>query len=618
MPQKSPIIERLEALLSQRILLLDGAMGTMIQAAELSEDDFRGSRFSDHPVECRGNNDLLSLTQPELIASIHRQYLEAGADIIKTNSFNSNALSQADYQCSDLVPELACTAARLAREEVDAATRRTPEKPRFVAGVLGPTGRTLSISPDVNDPGKRSITFEALSRAYLEEARGLVEGGVDLMLIETVFDTLNCKAAIFALSELFAATGIALPVMISGTITDASGRTLSGQTPAAFAYSIMHAKPLSVGLNCAMGAETMHPYLQELAQTACCRTSLHPNAGLPDAFGNYNDTPDHMARVLGEFAGEGLLNIAGGCCGTTPDHIKAIAETLGPIPPRQPSPRPHVTCLSGLEPLEIRPDSLFVNVGERTNVAGSRKFARLIREKEYHTALQVARNQVENGAQIIDVNMDDAMIDGVEAMRDFLLLVAAEPDICKVPVMIDSSRKEVLEAGLSCLQGKCIVNSISLKEGEAPFLEQARLISRYGAAMIVMAFDENGQADSLERKIAICSRAYALLTEQEGIAPEDIIFDPNIFAIGTGIDEHRKYGIDFIEAVRELKKRFPRSLTSGGVSNVSFSFRGNDIVREAINSAFLYHAIAAGMDMGIVNPAQLAVYEEIDPQLRTL
>jgi 5-methyltetrahydrofolate--homocysteine methyltransferase len=614
----SPVHPKLEALLSSRILILDGAMGTMIQKTALTEEDFRGSRFADHKGELKGNNDLLTLTQPQLIAEIHRSYLDAGADIIKTNTFNTNTFSQADYQCSDLVGELSRAAAQLARKEADSASTRTPDKPRFVAGVLGPTGRTLSISPDVNDPGMRSITFDELARAYREEGEGLVEGGADIILIETVFDTLNCKAAIYALSGLFAATGTALPVMISGTITDASGRTLSGQTPAAFAYSVMHARPISIGLNCAMGAEALHPYLQELTQTACCRTSLHPNAGLPDAFGRYNDSPEHMASVLGGFAREGLINIAGGCCGTTPDHIRAIAETLSDIAPRVPSERPRVTCLSGLEPLVIGPDSLFVNVGERTNVAGSAKFARLVREKDYETALQVARNQVESGAQIIDVNMDDAMIDGAAAMRDFLLLVAAEPDICRVPVMIDSSRKEVLEAGLACLQGKCIVNSISLKEGEEPFLEQARQIARYGAAMIVMAFDEKGQADSLERKIAICGRAYALLTEKAGIAPEDIIFDPNIFAIGTGIDAHRNYAIDFIESIRELKKRFPHCLTSGGVSNVSFSFRGNNPVREAINSAFLYHSITAGMDMGIVNPAQLAVYEEIDPQLRTL
>ncbi|MBN1576816.1 MAG: methionine synthase [Chitinispirillaceae bacterium] len=618
MPNRSPKFDQLEAILSYRIMILDGAMGTMIQAAGLAEADFRGKRFAGHGTDLKGDNDLLSITRPEIIAGIHRAYLDAGADITKTNTINANAISQSDYGLSPFAYKMNREAARIARRETDAATKRTPDKPRFVAGVLGPTSRMLSISPDVNDPGKRSVTFSEMVAVYTDAAKGLIDGGADIILIETAFDALNCKAAHFALSALFDAAGTTLPLMISGTIADKSGRTLAGQTPAAFAASVMHGGPLSIGLNCAMGAGAMHPYLQELARFVACRTSLHPNAGLPDAFGKYNDTPETMAAVLAGYAGEGLLNIAGGCCGTTPAHIKEIAGALAGLAPRELPEKRHVTFLSGLEPLVIGPDSLFVNVGERTNVAGSAKFAKLIREDDYHAALQVARSQVENGAQVIDVNMDDAMIDGVAAMRAFLLLIAAEPDICKVPVMIDSSRWEVLEAGLQCLQGKCIVNSISLKEGEQRFIECAVAIQRYGAAVIVMAFDEQGQADTLERKVAVCSRAYRLLAEKAGIAPEDVIFDPNIFAVGTGIDAHRRYGIDYIEAVRELKKRFPRCQVSGGVSNVSFSFRGNNTVREAINSVFLYHAIAAGMDMGIVNPAQLAVYEEIEPPLRSL
>lgn len=599
-------------------MILDGATGTMVQAAGLSEADFRGQLFTDHAVELKGNADVLSLTQPDLVTDIHRKYLEAGADIIKTNTFNATAVSQAEYKCENKITELNRRSAELARQAADAFTARTPDKPRFVAGVLGPTNRTLSISPDVNDPGLRAISFDALSDAYKEAASALIAGGADLFLVETVFDTLNCKAALGALHDIFEDNGYALPVMISGTITDSSGRTLSGQTPEAFGISVRHVTPLSIGLNCALGAAAMHPYIQELSHSADCFTSLHPNAGLPDHFGNYNDSPEAMAEIMADFAREGLINIAGGCCGTSPDHIRAIADALQDIAPRLLPEIQPATRLSGLEPLKISKDSLFVNVGERTNVAGSARFARLVREKDYTTALQVARNQVENGAQIIDVNMDDAMIDGVDAMRTFLHLVASEPDICRVPVMIDSSRWDVLETGLKCIQGKCIVNSISLKEGEASFLEYARKCRRYGAAVIVMAFDENGQADTFERKISICERAFTLLTGKVGFPPEDIIFDPNIFAIGTGIDEHRTYAVDFIEATRELKKRFPRSLVSGGVSNVSFSFRGNRTVREAINSAFLYHAIEAGMDMGIVNPAQLAVYEEIPEQLRTL
>lgn len=610
--------QAIETILAKRIMILDGAMGTMIQKAGLVEADFRGTRFTSHAIDLKGNNDLLTLTRPDVITGIHQAYLEAGADIIKTNTFNANAVSQADYNLSALTPELNRASAELARLAANAFTKRDPAKPRYVAGVLGPTNRTLSISPDVTDPGKRAITFGELADAYTEAAAALIDGRVDIILIETIFDTLNCKAAIFALSMLFAKRGIKLPIMISGTITDASGRTLSGQTPAAFAYSVMHANPISIGFNCALGAAALQPHLQELTQTGLCRTSLHPNAGLPDPFGRYNDSPEAMATVLAGFAREGMLNIVGGCCGTTPLHIKAIAAALTGIAPRALPQRPHVTTLSGLEPLVITDKSLFVNVGERTNVSGSAKFAKLIRNEDFSAALQVARDQVENGAQIIDINVDDAMINGVETMRRFLLLVASEPDICRVPVMIDSSRWDVLEAGLACLQGKCIVNSISLKEGEDLFLEHARTIKRFGAAAIVMAFDEQGQADTYERKISICSRAYAILTEQASFEPEDIIFDPNIFAIGTGMDEHRRYAIDFFNATRKLKELFPRSLISGGVSNVSFAFRGNSSVREAINSAFLYHAIAAGMDMGIVNPGQLTVYEAIEPALKIL
>lgn len=615
---KQPTFKHLLSILEKRIMILDGAMGTMVQAAALSEDDFRGSLFSDHPVDLKGNVDILSLTQPDLIRKIHQAYIEAGADIIKTNTFTATSVSQAEYRCENRIAEINRQSAQIAREVADEFTLRTPNKPRFVAGDLGPTNRTLSISPDVNDPGLRSITFDELSASYKEAAEALIDGGVDLILIETVFDTLNCKAALCALADIYSETGSALPIMISGTITDSSGRTLSGQTPEAFAISVMHCAPLSIGLNCAMGAEAMHPYIQELSHTVGCHTSLHPNAGLPDHFGKYNDTPEHMGEIIAGFAHEGLINIAGGCCGTTPEHIRAIADALADIAPRSLPAIVNATRLSGLEALTITDDSLFVNIGERTNVAGSARFARLIREKDYATALQVARNQVENGAQIIDVNMDDAMIDGVDAMRTFLHLVASEPDICRIPVMIDSSRWDVLETGLKCIQGKCVVNSISLKEGEEKFLHYARRVQSYGGAAIVMAFDEEGQADTFERKIAICERAYTLLTGKAHFSPENIIFDPNIFAIGTGIDEHRKYALDFMEAVRELKKRFPRSLVSGGVSNVSFSFRGNKTVREAINSAFLFHAIAAGMDLGIVNPAQLAVYEEIPEKLRTL
>ncbi|GAB4350501.1 MAG: methionine synthase [Immundisolibacter sp.] len=600
--------------LAARILLLDGAMGTMIQRHDLTEADYRGERFASIDRDLKGNNDLLTLTRPQVIESIHRAYLEAGADIIETNTFNSTAISQADYGLEDLVYELNREGAALARRAADALSTR--QRPRFVAGVLGPTNRTASVSPDVNDPGFRNVTFSELVDNYAEALRGLIDGGADILLVETVFDTLNCKAALYAIESHFAAGHPRLPVMISGTITDASGRTLSGQTAAAFYASVAHAQPLSVGLNCALGVEQLREYVHELAQVAECHLSAHPNAGLPNAFGGYDETPEFMARHLQQWAKDGLLNIVGGCCGTTPEHIRAIAEAVAGIAPR-PLPQPrHVLRLAGLEPLDLDENTLFVNVGERTNVTGSKRFANLIKAGDYETALDVARQQVENGAQVIDINMDEGMLDARAAMVRFLRLIASEPDISRVPVMIDSSQWEVIEAGLQCLQGKGIVNSISLKEGEAAFLEQARLVRRYGAAVVVMAFDEQGQADSCERKVAICERAYRLLTEQAGLPPEDIIFDPNIFAIATGIEEHDNYAVDFIEATRQIKQRLPYAKVSGGVSNVSFSFRGNEPVREAIHTVFLYYAIQAGMDMGIVNAGQLGVYDDIDPELR--
>ncbi len=609
-------IQALQRALRERILILDGAMGTMIQAHRLDERSFRGERFTGHPSDLKGNNDLLSITQPALIQEIHRRYLQAGADLLETNTFNSNAISQADYRLQEAVYELNLVGARNARLIADEMTQRTPARPRFVAGVLGPTNRTASISPDVNDPGARNVTFEELVAAYTEATQGLVEGGADVILIETVFDTLNCKAAIYAVLAYRDAHGLELPLMISGTITDASGRTLSGQTPTAFWHSIAHARPLSVGLNCALGAKEMRPHLQELAGVVSCPMSCHPNAGLPNEMGEYDDAPEHMAGLLQEFARQGWLNLVGGCCGTTPEHIRAIAEAVRELPPRPAPSLPARCSLSGLEPLTIGPDSLFVNIGERTNVTGSSRFARLIKEGAYDQALEVARQQVANGAQLLDVNMDEGLLDSEAAMSTFLRLLASEPDISRVPVMVDSSKWSVIEAGLKWLQGKGVVNSISLKEGEAKFLEQARLIQRYGAAMVVMAFDETGQADTAERKVAICTRAYRLLTEQAGVPPQDIIFDPNIFAIGTGIKEHQAYAVQYIEAVREITRTLPHALVSGGVSNVSFAFRGNDRVREAINTVFLYHAIRAGMTMGIVNAGQLAVYEEIEPELR--
>ena len=606
---------QLKKLLDNRILVLDGAMGTMIQSYNLSETDFRGQRFKDHPGDLKGNYDLLSLTQPEIIKDIHLAFLEAGADIITTNTFTATAISQEDYRTGDLVHELNETAAQIARKAVEEIEKKCPDKPRFAAGSLGPTNRTLSISPDVNDPGYRDITFDEMAKAYFDAVTGLMAGGVDILLIETIFDTLNTKAAIYAIKNYFQQHQVTCPIWISGTITDASGRTLSGQTVEAFWYSVAHAEPLIVGLNCALGAKELRPHIQALAAEAYPYTSIHPNAGLPDEMGQYNDTPQYMASVIKEFAESGFVNIVGGCCGTTPEHIRAIAQAVKSLPPRtKPKPKPY-TFLSGLEPLTISKDSLFVNVGERTNVAGSRSFARLIKSKNYEKALEVARQQVENGAQIIDVSMDEALLDSEQEMVTFLNLLASEPDISRVPIMIDSSKWSVIEAGLKCIQGKGVVNSISLKEGEEQFIEHAWQIMKYGAAVIVMAFDEKGQADTLERRLEILERSYKILTGKVGFLKRDIIFDPNIFAVGTGMEEHRSYAVDYIEAARQLKKKFPRSLISGGVSNISFSFRGNEPIREAIHSVFLYHAIKAGMDMGIVNAGQLTIYEEIPKDL---
>ena len=612
---RSSRLARLEALLAERILVLDGAMGTMLQRHRLDEAAFRGERFAAWPRDLKGDNDLLLLTQPAIVADVHRQYLAAGADIIETNTFNATRIAQADYGAESLVAELNREGARLARAVADEFEAADPSRPRYVAGVLGPTNRTASISPDVNDPGARNTSFAALAEAYEEAAAALVEGGADLLLIETVFDTLNAKAAIFALESLVARGGPRLPVMISGTITDASGRTLSGQTAEAFWYSVAHAAPLSIGLNCALGAKQLRQYVQDVGRVAPVYVSAHPNAGLPNEFGGYDETPETMSTQLREWAEHGLVNIVGGCCGTTPEHIAAIASAVRGLTPRQRPAVPPATRLAGLEPLIIKDDSLFVNVGERTNVTGSRRFAKLILGGEHEAALEVARQQVENGAQMIDVNMDEGMLDAERAMATFLNLVASEPAISRVPVMIDSSKWSVIEAGLRCVQGKGVVNSVSLKEGEGPFLEHAQLARRYGAAVVVMAFDEEGQADTVERRVAVCARAYRLLTEQAGFPPEDIIFDPNVFAIGTGIEEHAGYAVAYIEATRRIKEQLPRVLVSGGISNVSFSFRGNDPVREAIHAVFLYHAIAAGLDMGIVNAGQLAVYDDIEPAL---
>jgi len=605
----------LDRLLEERILILDGATGTMIQQHPLEEADFRGERFADHPLPLKGNNDILTLTRPEIISGIHHAFLEAGADIIETNTFSSTAIAQADYGAEGVVRDLNVEAARLARAAADEWTARTPGKPRFVAGAIGPTNRMLSLSPDVEDASKRAITFEELRTAYVEQVRGLVEGGCDLLLIETIIDGLNAKAAIFAVDEVAEETGIRLPLMISVTITDRSGRTLAGQTIEAFWITIAHARPFSVGLNCALGAAEMRPYLADLSRVASCWTSCYPNAGLPNAFGEYDEGPDETAGELREFASSGLVNILGGCCGTTPAHIRAIAEAAeGEAPRRVPAQEP-LTRLAGLEPLILRPDSNFLMVGERTNVTGSRRFADLILADDFTTALEVAAEQVRSGANVIDVNMDEAMLDSEAAMTTFLNMVATEPDIAKVPIMVDSSKWSVIEAGLRCVQGKPVVNSISMKEGEEDFLAKARLARRYGAAMVVMAFDEEGQADTVERKVSICGRAYRLLVDQADVPPEDIIFDPNIFAVATGIEEHNGYAMAFLEATRQIKERCPGAKISGGVSNLSFSFRGNDIVRGAMHSAFLFHAVQAGMDMGIVNAGQLTVYEQIDKEL---
>ncbi|MEM7370090.1 MAG: methionine synthase [Bacteroidota bacterium] len=612
---KTDTSRQLRHLLKTRILLMDGAMGTMIQRYGLKEADFRGDRFQDHSSPLVGNNDLLSITQPEIIKAIHREYLDAGSDIIETNTFSSTSIAQADYHMESVVYEMNVAAARLAKEVATEYNLLNPDKARFVAGALGPTNRSASMSPDVNDPGYRAVGFDDLVDAYHEQAKGLLDGGADILLVETVFDTLNCKAALFAIDMLKEARNLDIPVMVSGTITDASGRTLSGQVVEAFWISVSHADLLSVGLNCALGAKQLRQYIQDLSRIAPIHVSAYPNAGLPNEFGEYDQTPEAMANLLRPFMEDGTVNILGGCCGSTPDHIRAMAELLPKFSPRQiPDPK-ELPMLSGLEPLIITDNTNFVNVGERTNVTGSRRFARLIKEEKYDEALSVARQQVEGGAQIIDVNMDEGMLDSKAAMVRFLNLLAAEPDISRVPVMIDSSKWEVIEEGLKCIQGKGIVNSISLKEGEDQFKHQARLIKRYGAAAIVMAFDEEGQADTLKRKTEICARAYNILTEEVGFKPWDIIFDPNIFAVATGIEEHNNYAVDFIEATRWIKDNLPHALVSGGVSNVSFSFRGNNAVREAIHAVFLYHAIRAGMDMGIVNAGMLQIYEEIPKDL---
>ena len=663
-PGGGDVRTRLEALLDERILIMDGAMGTMIQRHGLDEAAFRGERFAGHGQDLKGNNDLLALTRPDVIGGIHHAYLEAGSDIVETNTFSSTAIAQSDYGLEGLARELNVEAARLARAAADDWTRRTPDRPRFVAGAIGPTNRTLSISPDVNDPGLRASTFDAMRDAYAEQARGLLDGGCDMLFVETIFDTLNAKAALVAIQDVFDARGAAVPLMISVTVTDRSGRTLSGQTIDAFYVSIRHARPLSVGINCALGARDMRPYLAELAAIAECRVSCYPNAGLPNAFGEYDETPDETARLLGEFAESGLVNLLGGCCGTTPEHIAAIARAVDGTPPRAvpagltgkrvvgtaaavdgsppravpadltgkrvvgtaaavdgsppraiPAGGNGASRFSGLETLTIRNDGTFLMVGERTNVTGSARFARLVKSDDLAAAADVALDQVRGGANIIDVNMDEALLDSEETMTRFLNLVATEPEIARVPVMIDSSKWSVIEAGLKCVQGKPIVNSISLKEGEDDFLDKARTLQRYGAAAVVMAFDETGQAATAERKVEICRRAYRLLTERAGFDPGDIIFDPNILAVATGLEEHDDYAVDFIEATRTIKKTCPGALVSGGVSNLSFSFRGNNPVREAMHAAFLYHAIAAGMDMGIVNAGQLVVYEDIEPEL---
>jgi len=606
----------IQTIFQERILVLDGAMGSLIQGYGLKEEDYRGDRFVDSTIELKGNHDLLALTRPDVIEEIHRAYLDAGADIIETNTFSATSIAQEDYGTQAAVYDINRASAELAKRVCVEFTKNNPNKPRFVAGAVGPTNRLLSMSPDVNNPGYRAMVFDELKAAYYEQMLGLVDGGADLILIETITDTLNAKAALFALEKLRFEQEREIPVIISGTITDASGRTLSGQTVEAFYISVAHANPLCVGLNCALGAQEMRAHLAALSNIATCNVHAYPNAGLPNELGEYDQGAKEMQRYINDFATSGFVNLVGGCCGTTPAHIAAMSKAVEELTPRQPKKSSGFTELSGLEPLVIRPETNFVNVGERTNVTGSRKFARLIKEGDYATALDVARHQVEGGAQVIDINMDEGLLDSKDAMVTFLNLLMAEPDIAKLPIMIDSSKWEVIEAGLQCVQGKCIVNSISMKEGEAEFLRQARLVRQYGAAAVVMAFDETGQADTIERKVEICTRAYKLLTEKAHFQPQDIIFDPNIFAVATGIEEHNNYGVDFIEATRIIKQQCPGAKISGGVSNISFSFRGNNVVREAMHSAFLYHAIQAGMDMGIVNAGMIEVYEEIPEDLK--
>ncbi|HEY8427029.1 MAG TPA: methionine synthase, partial [Sandaracinaceae bacterium] len=611
----SDIEQELVSEMEKRILVLDGGMGTLIQQYEPGEAEYRGERFRNHPKDVKGNSDLLCLTQPDMIRAIHERYLEAGADIIETNSFGATAVAQADYDLSPFVFEMNVRAAQLARQAVDRWNAKTPHRKRWVAGSIGPMNRSLSLSPDVNDPAFRAVTFDQVRDAYAEQVRGLIEGGVDILLLETIFDTLNAKAALIAIEEVQRELGVRLPLMISVTIVDKSGRTLSGQTVEAFWISVAHAKPMTVGINCSLGAREMRPFLAELANVADTRISVYPNAGLPNAFGGYDEEPETTAALIRELAEEGMINLAGGCCGTRPEHIAAIDRAVAGLPPRVPKKAEPLTRFSGLEPLVIRPDSNFQMIGERTNVTGSRKFLRLVKEGDFAAALDVALDQVRGGANILDVNMDEAMLDSEEAMDRFLKLIASEPEIARIPIMIDSSKWSVIERGLKCLQGKSIVNSISLKEGEEDFVAKAKICRSFGAGVVVMAFDERGQAETTERKVEICQRAYRILTEKVGFDPTDIIFDPNIFAVATGIEEHAKYAIAFIEATRQIKATCPGAKVSGGVSNLSFSFRGNDYVREAMHSAFLYHAIKAGMDMGIVNAGQLVVYEDIDPEL---
>ena len=616
--KQTPQYQELKDILSKRIMVIDGAMGTMIQRYKLSEEDFRGERFKDFHADIKGNNEILSLTRPDIIASIHKEYLDAGADIIETNTFSANTVSQADYDLEDICYELNFESAKLAAKAVAEKNLETPDKRRFVAGALGPTTKLASMSPDVNNPGFRALGFDDLVKAYGEQTRGLIDGGADILLIETITDTLNCKAALFAIDQIFEERGESLPIMISGTITDQSGRTLSGQTVEAFWISVSHMPLLSVGLNCALGAEEMRPHIEELSRISDCFISAYPNAGLPNEMGEYDQDPHEMGDHMHDFALSGFVNIVGGCCGTTPEHIKEMVETVSKIAPRPLVEQPNYTMLSGMEALVFRPELNFVNVGERTNVTGSKKFEKLIKKKDYNTALEVALQQVEGGAQILDVNMDEGLLDSHAAMVEFLNLVMSEPDIAKLPIMIDSSKWSVIEAGLKCVQGRCVVNSISMKEGVEQFKEQAKLVRRYGAAAVVMAFDEDGQADTIERKVSICQRAYKILTEEIGFRPQDIIFDPNIFAIATGIEEHNNYAVYFIEACRQIKATCPGAKISGGVSNISFSFRGNDRVREAIHSSFLYHAIQAGMDMGIVNAGMMEIYEELPKDLLVL